>query len=1187
MSLARFSAVARLELRTQIAGPLFWALLACVAFATLTVNPSAFVDSGDAAVAGVRPFVNSRYAMAQAFGLTGFLFYTFFASIMAGMSVIRDDEANVSDLLHSTPLTPGEYVYGKFCGVVTALGLALALHVLLAIGWYQLAAPGATLGPFRVANYALPALAFAAPGIWFSAGLAFAVGERTRRPMAVYFVPVATFVVVLFFLWTWTPSWLPAGIDRMLMVLDPTSLRWLGQTIFAVDRGVEFYNTAPLALDATFLLGRAVTVALPLVAVLTSVRHCRAAITASAGARLRPWRASRDQGDVPRTESTAFRPLGELRMAGATPAFLASAVEVAWSELRDLRSQPTLYLFTPLVMFTVVEFAATEGDVFGAPVIVTAGRMAVGTVEALTTLLCLLLLFQTVESLDRERRTGVDALLYASPVRTGALLVGKGLASAAVVAVVMAACLAASVAAIAIREGGRVEVWPFALVWGLLLPPTLFLWRSFVTAVLAATRDRYVTYAVGLGALALTAYLFVGGSMTWVTNWPLWGALRWSDLGTFDLARGPLLLNRVTVLGLGILLSVVSVRLFVRTERDAAAGRIGARSLAREALRLAPFALLPVVTGAYLAAQVGAGFQGDSAADRARDYWRRNVATWSGAPTATLTHVDLRVVLSPESSSMDVDGSFTMVNRSETPLRQLAFTVGPSFEGVTWTVDGIGLSHDDRSGLHVLTVPDAVAPGREARVGFAYRAVTPNGITRNGGGVSEFILPSGVVLHTLGPNLMPIPGFVDGIGVDERNRSEPREVGDDFWTETLAPVSGLGLSFTSRVEVTAPSEYTVNSVGEKTAEHAHDGRTTVIWESAYPVRALNIVAGRWDVRRRAGTEVFFHPDHAANVDEISDALAAARSRYSEWFHPYPWRDLRLSEFPNMVERAQGFPTNISFSEGMGFLTRSDPRSRQAFVVTAHEAAHQWWGNLIVPGEGPGADVLVEGMAHYATLLLLESELGPEARIEFARRIEESYAERRRVDAERPLVETISDGRATTETVVYDKGAWVMWMLHNHLGRERMLAGLREFIQRFVAGDDHPALHDLVETLRPYAADPVAYQGFVDEWLRGVVLPEYRVTHAVVTRSGDGWQVTATVENVGTGTMPVEIAVSGGRRQTGARTTLTLAPGQPQTVSLRLDVEPRRLTVDPDALVLQLNRDRAVAELDTATQSRSR
>jgi len=61
------------------------------------------------------------------------------------------------------------------------------------------------------------------------------------------------------------------------------------------------------------------------------------------------------------------------------------------------------------------------------------------------------------------------------------------------------------------------------------------------------------------------------------------------------------------------------------------------------------------------------------------------------------------------------------------------------------------------------------------------------------------------------------------------------------------------------------------------------------------------------------------------------------------------------------------------------LTRSDPRSEAAFVVTAHEAAHQWWGNLLVPGKGPGGNVLAEGMAHFSTILLCEQVRGPRAR----------------------------------------------------------------------------------------------------------------------------------------------------------------------------------------------------------------
>jgi ABC-type transport system involved in multi-copper enzyme maturation permease subunit len=43
-------------------------------------------------------------------------------------------------------------------------------------------------------------------------------------------------------------------------------------------------------------------------------------------------------------------------------------------------------------------------------------------------MLCLLLLFYTVESLWRERRSGLASISLATPVRTGTLLLGKLLA---------------------------------------------------------------------------------------------------------------------------------------------------------------------------------------------------------------------------------------------------------------------------------------------------------------------------------------------------------------------------------------------------------------------------------------------------------------------------------------------------------------------------------------------------------------------------------------------------------------------------------------------------------------------------------------------------------------------------------------------------------------------------------------
>jgi aminopeptidase N len=339
------------------------------------------------------------------------------------------------------------------------------------------------------------------------------------------------------------------------------------------------------------------------------------------------------------------------------------------------------------------------------------------------------------------------------------------------------------------------------------------------------------------------------------------------------------------------------------------------------------------------------------------------------------------------------------------------------------------------------------------------------------------------------------------------------------------------------------------------------------------------------------------------VPEMVEALDGARKWYSEWFMPYPWRELKVSEFAAHASYAQGFPTDITFSESIGFLTRSDPRSNAAFMVTAHEAAHQWWGNLLVPGEGPGGNILSEGMAHFSTVLLFEQMKGARGRIEFLKRIETSYARARQVDSEKPLVET--DGsRAGDTTVTYDKGGWVFWMLLHRMGRERALAGLQDFIRRYHHAPDHPVLQDFVAVMREHAADVASYDDFVQQWFFAVVAPEYALSEAKKEPgvAAGSFVSRVTVTHRGTGSMPIEIAVergtrfpdedgvpvpdvplpdqgAGGTDWRDARTTVTLAAGESREVVIESDFEPERILVDPDALVLQLRRERAFAKLE--------
>jgi len=97
----------------------------------------------------------------------------------------------------------------------------------------------------------------------------------------------------------------------------------------------------------------------------------------------------------------------------------------------------------------------------------------------------------------------------------------------------------------------------------------------------------------------------------------------------------------------------------------------------------------------------------------------------------------------------------------------------------------------------------------------------------------------------------------------------------------------------------------------------------------------------------------------------------------------------------------------------------------------------------------------------------------------------------------------------------------------------------------------------------------------------------------VADAGGHWTVEARVKNVGTGSMPVDVAAERGEEFrhdkpgpagkphpafADARTTVTLGAGQELALRIPCAFKPERLVVDPDVHVLQLERKKATVEL---------
>jgi ABC-type transport system involved in multi-copper enzyme maturation permease subunit len=1202
---ARLWEIFKQEIQFHVRRPLLWVQLLILGFLTYGISTGhASVSSGDARVGGHKAFINSEFAISQLLIFMSCLIYVFFASVAAGMSMIRDDETKVGELLHSTPLKPGEYVWGKFLAVLAAFVGTLAIHLSMMMLFNHALPHGENaeyVGPFHLASYLRPALVFALPSLVLFCGACFAIGGLTRKPVLVFFLPIAVLMIGVFFLWEWSPVWLSWGWNRVLQFADLTGLRWLKEVWLDVDKGVDYYNVHPVGLDALVIVQRLLCLALGLGSVwllqarfAATLRGTKGVVARVSGAII-PATATAANGRA-RTADSVATTLASLGMRSGVPGFVNGMLEVARAELHGFLRHPGLYLFVPLILLQTLANEYQVGA-FDTRLLYTSGLYAVGMMNTLTLLVCMMILFYTTESLQRERSTGFGAIAYATPLRTAALLAGKALANTVLGVAIVLACLLGTLVMLAVQGHVPLDLVPFVLVWGLLLVPTFLLFTAFVSAVQSVTSNRYLTYTVGLGAMILSGWAQARGHMNWVWNWDLWSVLRWTDIAPLQYDGVPLLLNRVLWLGVAVLLTVLAVRLFERRERDATrlVHALRPASLLRSLAAFAPFLLVPLVAGAWLGERVHGGYQGAVARKQAKDYWAKNIETWKDVPSPELAGVDMAIDLDPSKQALAVRGWYDVVYHTATPMARFPVTVNPAWKDLRWTLNGESLKTENRASLHVVTLEHALAPGEKARLGFAYSGHQPQGTSKNGGSEMEFILPSSIVLTALGsPTLAPQLGYDRNVGVeDDKNKADPREW-PEHWYEgnTPAGIAMAGSWFDCHLKVTVPASMQVNATGEQVADVVANGRRTTEWRSDHPVRIFNVIAGNWKVKARDGAAVYYDARHPYNVDEMLDALVAARRWYGEWFAPFPWKTLRVSEFAGLPTYAQAPPGNISFSENIGFLSQSKPETNVAFWITAHEAAHQWWPNLAMVGEGPGTQVLSEGMAHFSTILLCEQARGLEQRIAFCRGIEDRYAQRRVKDSERPLVKL--DGQLPADgRIIYDKGGFALWMLHRVLGREASLAALREYLATYRDSRDHAALEDYLAIMRKHAPDTTAFDAFTDQWFHQVVVPEYKIDEATVAKNGAGWTVTATVRNVGTSTMPVEIAAVRGERfphekkhaerYADARSTITLAPKQSRTVTIACAFEPLKVVVDPDVTVLMLERQKAEVKLKAGSE----
>jgi hypothetical protein len=297
--------------------------------------------------------------------------------------------------------------------------------------------------------------------------------------------------------------------------------------------------------------------------------------------------------------------------------------------------------------------------------------------------------------------------------------------------------------------------------------------------------------------------------------------------------------------------------------------------------------------------------------------------------------------------------------------------------------------------------------------------------------------------------------------------------------------------------------------------------------------------------------------HSMLTNIINDTLSALQF-YESWFGPYPYKKLAISQIPGRF--GQGWPS-LCYVSTLTFLTREqqaalgmnqDNQLLFSQLLRAHEIAHQWWGNEVTANSYH--DVwLMEGMASYAALLYAASKDTKEADFTDAmRRLKTRLLGK---DKENETVEGAgpiwlgwrlysSKTPAGYQSIVYDKGAWVIHMLRMLMRDPRaesdapFISALKDFLNRHRG--NNASTEDFKHVMEQHMTAGMDLDGnhkldwFFDQWVYDVGIPEYEFGYFITGSPAKGYIVSGKVRQSGVPAsfeMPVPIFAHYGNQVT--------------------------------------------------------
>ncbi len=1046
--------------------------------------------------------------------LAMFLVVNFVAS-----SAIRNSESKMDELVFSKPVNPVPYQAGRFFGsylVVLIVFLSVPLGVFLGsqfgllVGWLD----SELVGPNKLMYYAAPYLYLAVPSLLVLSAIFNSVAVYFKTMMSVYVAAVVIFI-----------AYQIAGVyfddlafRNIVVYADPFG----SGSLIDLTRywTVNDKNTEVLTLTGDLLVNRILWVAISVAMFFGLGKLSNRIVTKK---QKKQFKVS---AFVQNKQAALINSAKNYKSAGVSTK--SQLIMRSIFELKQvIFSAPFMILAGVSIVTLMIPLLAPIGA-YGTTNWPLTQNM-VNVISGISGLfLFVIIAFYSAELVWRERQSGMGDIVDSFPVHNSVFWVSKILALIAAISGLFLVGMILTITVQLFKGQFNLELgqYLFRIVYLSILPLIMLTVLAFFLQIISP--NKYV--GMGLFILYYIAQKVMGsyGFEHHMYHFSQSSSVPYSDINGYGHFLQGAHWYTLYWGALSLVLAIVGFALWHRGPSQTLRTRL---SMLRYNMLLKGQAVAVISALVF----VGAGYNiynntrvlnefttSDEFQDKQISY-EQQFAQYKDLALPMVTDVDLTVDIYPKKRALSAVAKIKFTNTSNEPITRVLIT-SPQ-HAKSWDVAMAGGKIVEKLPAFYSAWFEFEQPLMPNEVREGQLSVTRDHTAFTDKDSDTQLVANGTFINNW--ELLPNFGYNRGLQVADKferrkhdlpelERAHKLEDSQYYTQSDLGAANGF-INFKATV-TTDESQFAITP-GYLQSESVKEGRRTFVYEMDAPI--LNFYAvlsaeleSKKVEHNGVNIEVYYHKNHAWNVDRMIESVQDSIDYFTQAFGPYQHKQLRIIEFPKYRSFAQSFANTVPYSESIGFITdlRDESKVDYPYYVTAHEVAHQWWGHQVSAANVEGSAVISETLSQYSALMVLEKRFGAEKLRKFLKYELDRYLIGRTGEAfeEMPLYKTQSQ-----QYLHYNKGSVVMMAIYDRLGEKRLNNALKAFLNEFqYQSTPYPTTLDLLSYLKQDATQ--AEQSFIDDQFKYITLYELEMKDVSVTDSVDSegfYTVTLSVEAV--------------------------------------------------------------------------